>query len=771
VDALHDIRVLDLTTGVAGPIVGMFFADFGADVIKVEPPAGDPGRRLPGFAMWNRGKRSVVVNRARFDRVGWLRSAIAAADVVLTNGREQLDGYGLDPAELLEGNHRLVLVEMPTYLADYTPWTADQESAALLAAFGGQAARQSSDSGDPVDSVYPTVLYAHGLWASVCAVAALIERERSGWGQRLVVSGANALAQLTMVALVIDPDDDDTDTAVGGGGRHPTYTRMMAGDGQWFASGALGPKFETALLKALNIEHILADSRIGGELVNLIAPQNVEWVQKAVADALLAKPRAEWLEILDGLGVPCGPVNDRDEFLDHPQLGAIGLRAEVDDPERGRVIMAGVPIGLARTPGVVRGPAPTLGQHDGTVETWSPRKHPTNGGRAPIRPGPLHGFRVLDTGTFVASPYAGSLLASLGAEVIKVEPPSGDPFRVHSYGPNRGMRSLAIDWKSEAGRRVFYRVVEGCDAFIDALRPGLTLHWHIDYESLSKINPEIVTMSLSAYGESGELGGKSGVDMVVQAISGMMSAQGGDGEPVADTIAVCDIITAAMTALTVCLALFNRERTGEGQRTTNTLLATAAYLQCGELVRFPGRAPARRGGRNFKGDRAFDRMYEVADGWIRIDGTAVLDVEHAAAVALDVLESELRTDAAATSAISAKLIGMTAVQAERALNLAGLPTARVRNVSEVIRDPRLLSAEFVHVYPSDVGGFICTPGSFATFSRTPRHGLMLPPGVGEHTREILTAAGLDAAELDQLLTDGVIAQGGPMRHVLLHSYR
>src|ERR1700712_2148126 len=112
-DALQDIRVLDLTTGVAGPIVGMFLTDFGAQVVKVETPAGDPSRAKAGFAMWNRGKLGVVVDPADAARVEWLKTQIAGADVLLVNNAEQLAVYGLDSDALLRDNGRLIISEIP----------------------------------------------------------------------------------------------------------------------------------------------------------------------------------------------------------------------------------------------------------------------------------------------------------------------------------------------------------------------------------------------------------------------------------------------------------------------------------------------------------------------------------------------------------------------------------------------------------------------------------------------------------------------------------
>ena len=146
----------------------------------------------------------------------------------------------------------------------------------------------------------------------------------------------------------------------------------------------------------------------------------------------------------------------------------------------------------------------------------------------------------------------------------------------------------------------------------------------IDYATLAAGHPGLIEVTLSAYGEGGPLGGRPGVDMVIQGLSGMMSAQGGDAEPVANTIAIIDVTTAAMLALSAVLALLHRERGrsdghgGQGQRAWASLVATATYLQTGEIVRYPGRPPAPAGGRDYVGADPFDRYYRASDGWVRL---------------------------------------------------------------------------------------------------------------------------------------------------------
>jgi crotonobetainyl-CoA:carnitine CoA-transferase CaiB-like acyl-CoA transferase len=772
-DILEGVQVVDLSHGTAGPVVGMFLADFGAEVIKVEPPPGDPARREAGFAAWNRGKKGVIADPADPAGRRWVAELVAGADVCLVSDAGTLAGYGLDRWRLLRDNPRLVLVETPAYAGD-APWYGGAESHGLLAAALGVAWRQSSYDGSPVESVARFLLQVHGVWATVCAVAALVERERSGFGQLVSVSGAHAVMEANIGSLSVDPALPDPPTAIGPGGRHPTYTRFVARDGKWLASGALGAKFETALLGALGLSWMLAEERMGGRVQNLVRPDNIGWANELTSAAFLTRDRDEWLEIMTGLGIPCGPLGERDEWLDHAQVRAIGMRAEADDPERGRVVMPGVPVNLTAAPGRVRGPAPALGQHDGTVAPRAPKAAP--GGPPPLSEGPLSGFRVLDMGTFVAGPYAGALLAELGAEVIKVEPPAGDPFRVTGFVFNRGLRSLAVNLQAPAGVDAFRRLALTSDVVIEALRPGVAARLGIDHETLAAGHPELITVSLSAYGEGGPLGGRPGVDMVIQGMSGMMSAQGGDSEPVANTIAIIDVTTAAMLALSAALALLHRERgrdggKGQGQRAWASLVGTATYLQTGEIVRYAGRPPAARGGRDHLGADPFDRYYRASDGWVRLHTPRPEEVTAGSLASAGVPVDAAAFGADPAAALEAALAGLTSEAAADRLNRAHVAAVPARRVSGAVRDPRLVMSEFVHVRPGAFGGGFVTPGRLACFSRTPRFGPLRSPGTGEHSREALRTAGLSEPEIESLISAGTVVAGEPMPQALPTAYR
>ena len=642
---LEGIRVVELSTGIAGPIAGMLLADYGAEVVKVEPPSGDPARALPGFAVWNRNKRSIVVDAGTNDGQQRIAGLLAAADVCIFADRSAL-GSLLD--EATASNPGLVQLHMPPYLPDGAPWAGGAESHVLLTGFGGASCRQASFDGGPIYLVYPVVFYEQGVWAAACAVAALVERLKSKLGQEVTVSGLHGVMACMPGSFSLDPAQPAMPTNIGPGGRHPCYSTFRCGDGEWLFMAALTPKFQANAFKVLGVGDIHADPRIAGQPSRLILPENRPWVRKLLADAFLTRSRDEWLELLELGDCPAGPMLDRNVWLDHPQVVENGLRVELDDPERGHVLMPGLCIGLEKTPGAVRTPAPRLGEHDGddltadAVGTGAINRAPTRPslvGAQFIAPpsiapsaiasdggeghGPLAGYKVLDLGTILAGPYAGNLLAGLGADVVKVESPAGDAFRETGFVYNRGMRGLAIDLSKPAGQQAFHKLVETADMVLDNSRQSVSKRLRFDYETLAQVNPGIITLSISGFGEKGPIAHKPAFDPVLQAMSGMMSAQGGDSDPGFFTIPINDVMAAVTSVLAVCLALYHRERGGGGQKTTTSLVASSLTMQSGELVRFEGRPPAQWGGRDFAGPTPEEHFYRTADGWIGVQAPSV----------------------------------------------------------------------------------------------------------------------------------------------------
>src|SRR5258708_21870206 len=330
------------------------------------------------------------------------------------------------------------------------------------------------------------------------------------------------------------------------------------------------------------------------------------------------------------------------------------------------------------------------------------------------------------------------------------------------------MGGLGSELSSAVAREGFYALVRGADAVLDNARLGVLERLKIDYATLSEINPNIVTMSVNGFGEQGPFAPKPGFDPVLQARSGMMTAQGGDSDSVLFTIPVNDIAAATLSVLGVCLGLFHQIRTGVGQRVWTSLAGCAAMLQSGEVVPFAGRPPAIRGGRDFAGPSALERFYRVADGWLRLQAPDLVSL-HKAGVLPASTSPESDTELCHILAESLATRSLTEVL--DTLAAAGVPAAPVRTPLQLVQDPAMqASGLFAKHHLQD--GTPYFPGSgYAYFSRTAEQAVFEAPGLGEHSRQVLAEAGLSTAEIDELIAAGVVRQGQPFQAVASMSYR
>jgi crotonobetainyl-CoA:carnitine CoA-transferase CaiB-like acyl-CoA transferase len=789
--ALDDLVVVEMDTSVAGSVAGMILADYGARVIKVEDPeTGLRERGNPGFAVWNRNKASFA---SAYDdrRSARFADLITDADVCITGCVADPD-----PRALAALNPLLVVAALPPYRGP-TPWAGGGEDASLLDALSGLSMRQSSFDGVPVDLVYPHTLYIQGLWAATCAVGALVERAATGKGQILSVDGLSAALITGAAGFVFDPSDDTSVTPVGPGGASPCYTRYRCSDGEWLFLGALLPRFQRAAFETLGIADLPDDPRIAGDLRRILSPENRRWVRTAMQERFFANTREHWLAVLEEAGCPAGPVLDRDGWLDHPQLRACGQRVEVDDPERGPVVMPGLLIDIPEAPGQIISAAPLLGDLE-LSDVRAERRHgperasrpgwqrpapsiaartefqAANAGTSEIV-GPLNGVKVLNLGTILAGPLAGSLLAALGAEVVKVEPPEGDAFREPGFSYNRGMRSVSIDLRTRGGLEAFSRLAREADMVIDNYRHGVAKRLGVDHSTLSAFNPALGGFSLTGFGETGPLATKAAFDPLLQAMSGMMAAQGGDDEPVFLTVAVNDVAAGVAGALSTCLSLYYRTRTGRGLKTSTSLAAVSAFMQSGELVRYPGRPTALRGGRDFPGPNALDRFYRVRDGWVRLRATrddlpglvdaGLVDAGLVDAGLVDaglVDAGLLEDDQSNALALAAILAGRVGSEVVRLLTSFGVKAAEARSLTDLASDLQLRETDLFSEHPVAGGSSVLTPGRWVSWEPPRPLAAMRAPGLGEHTAEVLVQAGFSMHEVDELVRCGCVVAGGPM---------
>ncbi len=736
----------------------MFLADFGADVVRIEAP-GTPRESDPGRAVWDRGKRSVAASGpASPEAAGLARHA----DAVLLDGPARslagtpfdLDTHRADPASAF-------LIHLGPFTGD-APWAGGANSDALAWAASGLGLRQASYDGGPVEMIVPCLSVIQGAWAAAAAVAALRERLTSGQGQVVQVGGVHAAGVAGSAAFTFDasaPEPARDGPRLGGpGGPVPFYRPYRCADGEWLFLAALTPHFSQRAFAVLGMAGLTEDPRLGGGgRAAILRPENAAWVIEEMAAVFAGRPRQDWLDALAAAGCPAGPLLSRQDWLDHPQLAAIGMRAEVEDPPRGRVVMPGVALNLTGSPARVGGPAPAIGSSPPRIWTDGPERaasgDPDSGAgvaangatdRRPGRAGPLKGVRVIDLGAIIAGPFAGSLLAELGAEVIKVEPPGGDSFRGPGFAAyNKGQRGISLDLQQPAGRDALLRLVEGADVVIDNYRPGVLGRLRLTHADLTAVNPAIITLTITGFGTTGPLGAEAGFDPVLQAMSGMMIAQGGDSEPVFLTVPVNDVTAAAVSALGACLALFHRSRGGGGQHVWTSLAAMSALLQSPDLVRYRGRPEPRRGGRDHRGPSGAgtDGFFPTADGWIRIQS--------------DFPPAEV---AEALGGAGTPLGQVLAAQATRTapdgLGAAAIPAVAVPNPRDLTEDDELAAFGFLRADPRPDRAGWWTTHRLARFSRTETEATLVAPGLGQHTRSVLAEAGLSEADITSLIGSG-----------------
>jgi crotonobetainyl-CoA:carnitine CoA-transferase CaiB-like acyl-CoA transferase len=384
------------------------------------------------------------------------------------------------------------------------------------------------------------------------------------------------------------------------------------------------------------------------------------------------------------------------------------------------------------------------------------------------KPHPLTGIRVVELGNYIAGPVCGMLLADLGAEVIKVEHPAGGdltrqtgPF-VHGESAgfmalNRNKKSIAVDLKSARGTSAFLALVGTADVILENFRPGTMERLGFGYEALRRQNPRLIYCSTSGFGQSGPYSQRTALDLIIQAMSGLMSVTGEPGRPpVKAGVPIADLTAGLYSACAVLAALLARDATGEGQSIDISMLEAAASLEIWETSGYfatndvPG--PLGSAHRTVAPYQAF----RTADGYVTVGATATRMWEaFCSALGIEELSHDPRftlvAERHARASELARLIEeVTTTRPSRhwyaVLEAAGVPCGVLNNVGEVVEDPQLLHRGFFVQLPHSTVGSIKTTGSPFRFSETPVRLDRAGPTLGEHTLEVLSSLGISSFE-------------------------
>jgi len=354
---LDGIRVVDLTSYIAGSYAVMMLADLGAEVVKVEGLAGDSFRELPGFYGWNRGKRSIAVDLKTPEGRRIVEHLAERADVAMENMRPGVaDRLGVGYGQLSTINPRLIYCST-TGFGSTGPYADRPGFDPLLQAMSGQQALQGFGASPQylriaINDYYAAALTAQGV------LAALFVRERTGRGQRVETSLLNASLALQSGNVVDYPGKQSVFRD------NPTYRLYQGSDGEWFFVACGNQTFWVKLCAALDLRELADDPRFASWMLRL---DNREVLLPLLERRFADKPRAHWLEVLAAHDIPTAAVQTLKEFMDDPAVQHHGMIREYDHPELGRLRLMGMPLVFSDSPTRDPGPPPTLGEHTGAV--------------------------------------------------------------------------------------------------------------------------------------------------------------------------------------------------------------------------------------------------------------------------------------------------------------------------------------------------------------------------------------------------------------------
>jgi crotonobetainyl-CoA:carnitine CoA-transferase CaiB-like acyl-CoA transferase len=409
---------------------------------------------------------------------------------------------------------------------------------------------------------------------------------------------------------------------------------------------------------------------------------------------------------------------------------------------------------------------------------------------------PLSGLKVLDLSRVLAAPWAAQILGDLGAEVLKIEQPGkGDDTR--HWGPpfledgsprpdaayficaNRNKRSVAIDFSRPEGAELVRRLAAGADILVENFRTGGLAKYGLDAATLRAVNPRLIYLSVTGFGQTGPYAARGGYDVLVQGMSGLMSITGRpDGEPGAGPMKVglpiSDLVTGLYAAVSVLAALNHRHATGEGQHVDCALLDSQVALLVNQAMNLliGGAVPQRLGNAHpnvvpYRDFAASDDYILVAcgsDGQFRAFCALLGRDDLAADPRFATNAGRLRDRRVLEVELARAIAPWRAAELLAGMAKAGVPGGPINSIEQALQDPQIVARGLLHRMRRDDGTEMTVIGFPGQLSRSPASYRLAPPRLGQDTRDVLaTALGLAEAEIGRLQQGGVIAVAEPAR--------
>lgn len=773
------LKVIDLTQGMSGPMATMILADYGARVIKVEPPGGDWARRvLRGFHMWNRGKESIALDLTTSVDRGQLNSLLLWADVVVTDARPSVAAAtGTDHNTLSAINPSIIHCHIGTWAGAQDDDRAVYES--QLAAETGQLSGLDVLSGqivdpsraDPTFRLPPTGSFGAAMLAVQGVLATLVERSKDALAKtpaRMVTTsqlqGAMAFLMRQDLARPISSSAEAESELIHRGIELCFLTAECA-DGRFVQMCARQDHHFRAWLQALDLAHLLDEPRFAAAPMGIGTMADIDDLECQLRNRMRMRTQAEWMHLFTTAhDVGADPFLTPEEFLRHPQMVENGRVATVCDPVLGATAQLGMIVQIDGVTADEFAPAPRLDEHRQQIHTsiLAAARPTVAAGRSSPPVGqrlPLDGVTVLEVAYFVAGPLATTLLAEMGARVIKVEPLDGDPYRrtgLQSAKFLTGKESIAVDLKRPEATAILHRLIAQSDAMVHSFRAGVPERLGMDEVTARALRPGIVYLNAASYGSNGPESGRIAFHSTPTALSGAGIAQAGRGnKPVDDSFPDPAAGLGAATAL--LLGLLAQRRSGRGVALETTMLTSAGYVMSNDTVVSNGSALATVADHDQLGVSATYRLYECSVGWLFVAAIDSMRVE-ALLATLEIVRPSLDDGDDMDDVLAAQIAQILATDTAECwsdrLRASGVPNS-------------VTSLDLFEVWLEQHG--MLTPAShpdypdfYQTVRRVEFDGLVAPTrpiaSIGEHSTLILSELGFAEDEIEHFIDIGAIRQ-------------
>ncbi|MGA9491445.1 MAG: CoA transferase [Mycobacterium sp.] len=649
---LAGLVVVDLSTTLPGAQATQFLADCGAEVIMVEPPDGGPLRDLASWPALLRGKRSVTLDLHDDADLERLRGLLRRADVMVNTMRPTTaERIGLTHDALSTAYPRLVVATITGWgstgpFRDYKGWEA------LVMAKTGVMHEKRGLATRPGPAF---TTFAYASWGAAHAaiqgvLAALLERESSGLGQIVetnLVTGMGSMDPYNwfyeMVLKRYPGAFEPMDAAYDDQGRPQAYLIYAllvcpTKDGRWLQFAQVSPKLMGAWLTELDLLGELADPKWQGFPMLPTPELRTEWWDMMIT-RVGSRTLAEWQQAMaDNLDLSGELFRTPEDSLDHPQTAYEGRAATVVDPVLGPVRQPSTLIHADGKPLTELRPAPRLGEHNDAVSFAAGDADMAGVGSDDP---PLNGVTVLEFGSMFAGPYGATLLADLGARVIKVEPLAGDNIRNLVAFPEaggakvlQGKESVAIDFTKPEGLDLVYELAKRSDIVLQCFRGKAAERAKIDEASLRAVNPELAFVTTSGYGVDGPFAHRAAYAPSVGAASGLALVDSHDtGEPPTDLenlhrravklhaggavpAVQSDGIAAHGVGSALMVALYAKRRGKTLSNVVTTMLGAVQQAMIPYNASYASRPPTKAADDHLFGMNSLYRMYRAADGYV-----------------------------------------------------------------------------------------------------------------------------------------------------------